>query len=531
MRGVWLFLLLAGWCSAGQDGYVLAGTVVSAKTGEPVKRAQVTLVQEQAEAPSAAPGASPHLLIDVPPAPAFSASALTDASGVFRFSGLPPARYGISIGKPHYIAHARSIELRDSSREDLRIELAPLGTIEGKVSDQHRQPVSGANVILIQSMIVDGARQTVAQRTIGTDDRGAFRFWDVEPGHFLLKAQIAGSGTIQYSGDYLPHIGGGYSGFAPTYFGGPTADSATPVVIETGTEAAADIDVILEPAHNVRGRLVNFQPGPLNFTLVSNGDDVPAGRVAFNQATGAFEMFEVVDGSYTLRASQESSVAELPIVVKGANVSGLEMTLADGVDVPVHVQILDQPAEEANQPGEGVPQTRQPSASCMVFWHGAARPAESYPPNFPIPPGQYRVSVSCDQAYLVSVTMGNTDLTANPRVTVSRGSQPEPIEIVARHGGGTIDVATNIGATQPGEILFLLAVPERPVPEISMRAAPFQGQIALDSLAPGDYTLYAFSNDQIEYRNPEFLQRLSGGESVHVEDGATATVTISRLTQ
>ena len=535
MRGVWLFLLLAGWCSAGQDSYVLAGTVVNARTGQPVKRAQLTLVQVQAS--PAAPGASSHLLIDVPPAPAFSAGALTDVSGVFRFSGLAPAEYTVLVQKPHFVPSGRTIALGNSSQEDLRIDLSPLGTIEGKITDQHGQPVSGASVLLMRSRIVDGSRQTVAERSATTDDRGVFRCWDVEPGRYKVRAEVTGTGSIEYAGDFVPRIGGGYSGFVPTYFGGPTADSATPVVIEPGTDATADIAVALEPAYNVRGRLGNLQPGPTNFALASNGEDVASGRVAFNRTTGAFELFEVVSGGYTLRAAQGSSVAELPIVVKGGNLSGLEMALADGVKIPVNIQVLNQPPEEANQTGDGNGPAQRNSSSCMVSLLGGPavghRPPIWSPSNAPVPPGQYRVQINCFQAYVVSATMGNTDLAANPSITVARGADPEPIEIVARHGGGTIDVTIKIDTAQPEETLFVLAVPRRPAAEESLRLvpAPFQGQIAIDSLAPGDYTLYAFSNDQVEYRNPEFLDSLSGGESVHVEDGARAAVTIARVTE
>jgi len=81
--------------------------------------------------------------------------------------------------------------------------------------------------------------------------------------------------------------------------------------------------------------------------------------------------------------------------------------------------------------------------------------------------------------------------------------------------------------------MFVLAVPRfsARAPESTQASDDGDGQFSFDSLAPGDYTLYGFSTDQIEYRSAEFLRGLTGGESVHVEDGATATVTITRLAQ
>ena len=70
MRGVWLLLLLTGWCSAQQGEYVLAGSVVNSRTGEPVKRALVTATR-QATPEESTNGAAMQPV---------SASALTDVS-------------------------------------------------------------------------------------------------------------------------------------------------------------------------------------------------------------------------------------------------------------------------------------------------------------------------------------------------------------------------------------------------------------------------------------------------------------------
>jgi hypothetical protein len=128
--------------------------------------------------------------------------------------------------------------------------------------------------------------------------------------------------------------------------------------------------------------------------------------------------------------------------------------------------------------------------------------------------------------------MGNTDLTANSTITVVRGSQPAPIEVVARYGGGTINGTMKLEAPLGGAAVFVLLVPRLSFPEPTLVpvVASSGGQFVFDSLAPGDYTLYAFSSDQVEYNNPEFLHGLSGGESVRVEDGLKSMVTITRLT-
>ena len=138
MRGVWLLLLLTGWCSAQQGEYVLAGTVVNSKTGEPVKRAVVLL--DRAGPPA---GDAARLRVDAPDTGAPARTA-TDASGAFRFGGLRTGDYLVVVQKPHFfgIGMEEPIHLEDRDKDGVRIELTPLGTIEGTVTDQHGQPVS-----------------------------------------------------------------------------------------------------------------------------------------------------------------------------------------------------------------------------------------------------------------------------------------------------------------------------------------------------------------------------------------------------
>jgi protocatechuate 3,4-dioxygenase beta subunit len=547
MRGVWIFLLLTGWCSAQEDGYVLAGSVVNARTGEPVKQALVTAFRFAARG-DAGDGAAARPFRGAVPAPPFTVSALTDASGAFRFTGLTAGTYNLSAQKPHFTHQPTEralVRLESSGKEDVRVELSPLGTIEGKITDQRGQPASSVAVLVMQTSIVDGSRQTSVARSVWTDDRGMFRAWDIAPGRYLIRASGRGGNTSTYMSDDVPSSNGGFDGFVPAYFGGPTADSATPIVMEPGTEARADIGVIVQPAYKVRGTIANFGPGGVDFALLSGEENVGTGRVVFSRTSGAFEMLEVVNGSYTLRAAQGGkTVAEIPILVQGADVEGLRMTLAEAVQIPVNVRIVGQPTEQEKESEDG-DLALSPPGFCMVTLHGGL--GSGWSPvmlglrqvgvdpagGSPVLPGRYRVGVSCNGAYLVSAAMGTTDLLANPWITVSPGAAPATIEVVAHHGGGTISGAIKLDQEPTGKNLYVLAVPRVSTREPALVPAFEQigRQFSFDSLAPGDYTLYGFSSDQVEYRNPEFLRGLTGGESVHVDEGASATVTITRLVQ
>jgi hypothetical protein len=59
-----------------------------------------------------------------------------------------------------------------------------------------------------------------------------------------------------------------------------------------------------------------------------------------------------------------------------------------------------------------------------------------------------------------------------------------------------------------------------------------EGAIRFANLAPGDYSVYLFPRyEAVEFRSPEFLEKLSGGTSAHIEDGQTAEVVIAGASQ
>jgi hypothetical protein len=148
--------------------------------------------------------------------------------------------------------------------------------------------------------------------------------------------------------------------------------------------------------------------------------------------------------------------------------------------------------------------------------------------------GPYRVEFLCSGGYVTSAMFGTSDLLSNPAIMIPPGGTPPPIEVAMKPGGGTIHGKLAVKSeTHRGAILA--------VPSSSSSTGPlFQTlgfaddedqEFELDNLAPGDYAVYAFSSstEQIEYRNPAVLQALTGGTSVHVDDGKTSEVTLEKV--
>jgi protocatechuate 3,4-dioxygenase beta subunit len=536
-------VLSAGAAAQIQENRLsLSGTVINTSTGEPVKRALVQIIRYGPQEPGS----------NSPPRP-FTASALADLQGVFQFDALAAGTYTVTAQKPGFIPQfdapgtSSTVKL-DSSVGNIKLRLAPLGVLTGRVADQTGQALRDVAIVLLKVSVQDGLRRTNIMQSGLTDDRGMYRLWNLQPGKYFVKAAGQRGGTYSYVGSTTPQLFAEES-FAPVYFGGArTLDSAVPIEIEAGAEARADLTLRLEPAHKIRGSLTNFVArSGINFELLSGDEDVSASRVTMNADTGRFEIQDVVPGSYILRARLAHGSAEAAVNVGNSDVNGVPLALAPDVDVKVSVLLtnaqMDAPFAGGLSQGRG-------SGFCEVRLHPVgARSGMTYTASEDgesggfafrgVMPGAYLVSPTCYGCYARSAMSGSQDLLANPVLTIQPGTAPPPIEIVATSGGGTIRglVSADSSSSPVGACVLLVPQFAGSTGPVLVNAYQFSDQAVgfrfeARNLAPGSYMAYAFSNpDDIEFRNPQFLQSLSGGVLVQVEDGSEKNITIPAVTR
>lgn len=547
-----LVLFLAALPAFAQQGDLsLSGVVINSKTGEPIKRAKVTIIGFATQAVQRSAATQP---VDPEQFKAQTHEAFSDSSGEFHFTELSAGRYTVSAQKPEFTPEfsvgkpVQSIDL-SGPVSGIRVSLSPLGVITGKIVDQDGLPEPGINVLCLTSQILDGQMQVRADRTVATDDRGVYRFWNLTPGKYYVKAAGHGGGTAQTVGDSNRFIGD--EGFAPIYFGGGnTLASTKPVEIGPGTEINADFSIKVEPAYRVSGTVANFVPRhTVSFQLKTSDDDLSAIRATFNSETGRFMLATpVVPGAYVLRATQDGSVAETPIVVRGGDLGEVALALSPPVDIPLVTRLTGTaPAQQAQFTIEGgAPQNcfaRLLQSGSLVstdpnvpFGAVAGRRQRSHAAISGVAPGRYQVVTSCYGAYPRSVVSGSHDLTADPLLTVEPGVTPPPIEILAAYGGGSIagKIVSNVESANGLTVLLLprFASAAGPQTAFSFRlpgADSYQFQFA--NLAPGAYTLHAFARNDIEYRNPEFLRTLPSGVAVEIDGDGKKEVTLEGVIQ
>ncbi len=498
----------------------LSGVVVNSATGEPVKRALVQINQavwqQDATDVIGDVDTGPQAKVRKP----VTRTAFTDVSGIFRFDGIPEGKYGFTVQKPQFTL-APGTDLLDAPSESVRLSLSPLGVITGRVVDQDGLPLRGVNVYALSSRIQEGLRVTATDRDVTTDDRGMYRLWNLSPGSYLVKASGFSASTVTYIGDTSPATLG--ESFPTTYFGGGKArDSATPIEIRPGTEAVADLTLNVGRAFSIRGRLANIAPRePVKFELLTNDDPSPV-RVTLNKETGKFEVAAVSPGTYTLRVTQDKAIAELPLNMPNSDLEGVAMTLEPPVDVPVNIRFTNEP-EKIEVRGRQI----QLPAVCTISLRSPDDDTDDpiYNPksnNIPgVVPGRYRVVSQCAGAYVRSILYGSQDLLSNPDVQIASGSST-PIEISATYGPGSLtgDVA---GSVSPQVSLILIPRLAGDPVEMTVQAQQFQ----VPNLAPGAWTVYAFSNgEEIEYLNREFVRTLTGGVPAEIEAGKETKITI-----
>jgi hypothetical protein len=547
-----LCLIALAWPAAAQtpDHYIIGGAVVNSVTGEPVRNALVTLLGVPSMDDIGA-GRANFDPADAPP----RKTTFTGPAGEFEFIGVGKGSYQLSAQKPGFNPAFGDPENRPPRIEELassvsgvQIKLAPMGAIEGKVVDQYGDPIPHGNIAVITVMVLDGYQSTSVSRTATTDDRGIFRVANLPAGKYYVKATGKTGGTYMYVGENATRADT-WESFAPAYFGGGAElISVTPFVIGAGTEARADLSLKLEPAFKIRGALENFTAHEtVAFTLIQGEEEVSASRSTLNGTNGKFEIDDVIAGNYLLRAQQGSKTrGELPVSVSGGDVNDVPVTLSPPVAVQVSERMIGELPKMPPDP-DGDREDSGP-AGCTVNLHSSrgrenviglrgfvAQRQTNGEMNIPaVFAGRYRIQVVCSGGYPLSIQSGGTDLFANPQITIQPGVAPAPIEINLKLGGGTIEGKLELDPFPPQAGVLL-------VPKFSASTGPrmtpvgaFPGagdqHFEFENLAPGDYMVYALSNTHgLEFRDPTFLQALTNGVGVKVEDGKTSKIELSSV--
>lgn len=496
------YFLLAGLafaCTLGAQSNPgtgsIEGHVFNSLTGQPVRKATVTLT-----------------------APQIRLVAEADAAGRFQFTALPPGSYKLSAAHSGFLDHAarRPITLgQDDHVTDAEIRLPPQGVITGHVLDEDDDPMGGALVTIFKQVYRDGRKHWGRLNTSSlANETGEYRFPNLSPGRYLVQAEDRRPAIDSQYGDYdLPdkHM----TVYVPAYYpNAPSQDAALPLDVGIGAEVRG-IDIhlfkrVIPPVFHVSGKVTGVPPdSQIEISVVLYSTD-NAGHEGYASAMPPDYAFSttVQPGQYAILASAHSggweAYATGSVTVAG-NVTGVVVAMSPAPDITGRISLAESGSQvklrgvRANlrRLGDrlGVPDVRSDAAGKLAF-------------GKPGPPDHYRLEVDTrslpDGCYVQKVKLGGQEVSADD-FEIQTSAQ---LDIVLSHTAGTItgSVSDDDGKPFPNSSVTLIP-PDGMSPPVR-QSVDDNGKFKFTAVRPGRYKLFAWEEvDDGLWPDPEFRQK------------------------
>jgi Carboxypeptidase regulatory-like domain len=509
---------------------VISGTVVDASTGEPIRKAIVTLTLQGA--------------------PRRWATARTDSSGQFTFAGLPAGKYDLGATMQGVVAAwgpdvtllrqdgyvvpriyagrfygttgagkaPEPIAIEEGEiRGGLKLLFIHPGSITGHVFEPDGHPA--ANVIVT---VLSGKRAQVNLRSDITDDSGEYQFIGLDPGDYYLLATPQNQGARSQSGNGL---------LTPQYYGGSREWKDSTVLHVRGGEnlTAADFPLHAEPPHTIHGHLtgVPVLPPEHEEVLVRLGGQV----YLAHGPDYSFDFSSLLEGVYRVEARVEAGgqvwAVSQPVDTRTAG-DDVILPLAPPIDIKGQLRIEGE-AERAKSDLE-VRLVRENSPENFKDAPIAGRPgADGGFILKQVPAGEWVLNVDKlpAGAFLKSASLGDQDVRFKA-FTVGMGSTG-PLNIVISTRTAQLAGEIEAGSGDPKRAGIVLA-PIGPFHDLErfyyVAVSDDSGKFQFAHVAPGKYRIFALENMAPQpFRNPDAADQLGVlGTEIELTEGAESTV-------
>ena len=502
-----LLLTATAWAQTPVGTFRIAGSLIDAVTGEPVRRAAISLQVLRGGQGGQA-----------------SQTAMSDAGGRFEFAGLSGGTYLMSAerrGYPKQTFGSPAGFNVSADMPDISFQMQPYSVLTGTVLDENGDPIAGAAIQLIRSQIQAGRRELQPAVSTVTDDRGEYRVASLVGGRYYVSAYA----RAQDAGDSAMYARRFYPASRDLL-------SAVPLELEAGSNQRADFRLEPEPAFHIRGQISGYE-GLTGISVVL-GPRTPAeafGGLSYPvrfTGEGHFEISGVTPGQYAITAAGHKDAAiqsaSQALAIGAADLEGVTLTPGPGAGITGHVMVEQKDGTAALLLGQiGI--TLQPDDSITKPILAVQLAADL---SFSIPQalgGDYTLRVIVPEPYyLKSASSGGLDVLAGA-LTVPLSGALAPLELVIGSNGGEVSGTVSV-QDKPADncAVLLIRNGSRSASQNKFAMTDANGKFIIRAIAPGEYTAYSWRDvSTVEYRNPQALGQYSG-VAVTVTEGAKQSV-------
>lgn len=480
---------------AQQANYTIAGIAVEQGTKEPVSRALMTIMMTDGSHRQKA--------------------CMTNASGAFRFDGIPPGKYILNGELPgkrpqpfnasgDYVTGIAVGPGRDS--EHIVFTFRGGGAIAGVVTGDDGEPVRYAQVYLFRKGVFSGREAIRPRESRNTTSSGRFDFDRLLPGTYF----VAVTGQPWYT-RYLPPSGSGDLDMAypVTYYAGALDPaSATPIVLGEGGHENIQIAMHAVPAVHVQlARQTDPPQRGLLFSLAATG---PGGyRIGIapraNRTKQHWDL-TMAPGEYTVWLGSYSGHGGPDVRIQK------RISIQGGSDAVVKDEPMSSVAGKVtfNSPGKA-PDVQVVLSRLSGRERGTAvKPDGSFQLGN-LAGGNYTVGLAdAGEFRIVRVTAKGSSYDAGV-LKLTPGAQAELSIIAAPAESHVEGMAIKDGKPFPGAMILVLPADSKADPYVGRDQSDSDGTFSVLNVPDGRYELLAIDDgSDLAYRDPAVMAPYRG---------------------
>ena len=517
------------------DKCSVEGTVINSVSGEPVKKAHVTLVPF-------AKGASRY-------------STVTDAAGHFLIDEVDAGRFQLIADRSGYIQptspngnakYSGALALEKGQKmNEIVLELAPQGVISGRILDEDGDPLGNVGIQCLSVVYDRGKKLLESHGQTTTNELGEFRLPGLSAGKYIVSATSQSNEMSQRVHERPLRSGRAAveEAYVTTYYPSTiNPGSASPVAVGAGAQVSG-INITLTHIRTVSVK------GHVSAGALSRRADVSlfpreetqsrfTGMDGTVDPKGNFQLNRVVPGSYILlavdtveRMEGKHYSARMPLEVRDANIEGIELELEPPAEIQGRLVVEDN-GDLKSKPFQLLLQSR--SASGQATWlHlldestfqveeiGFEGPYDVLPSRLP------------EDFYVKSIRLGERDV-LETGFDFTPGTK-DVLTVVLNPNGGQIE-----GSVQNAKDESAAGAKVTLVPDAGHRSysryyktadADQSGHFSIKGVAPGEYKIYAWEDIEAgAYQDADFVKpHESDGQSVSIKERAHETVQLKAI--